>query len=334
MPETSPDFVSIIFKMLGGLCLFLYGVTLMGDTLKELAADKMKKILKRFTKNVFSGIVTGTVATAILDSSSVVIIMVLSMVNAGIISSMEAYGVVMGANIGTTLSSQLIALNVMEYSPVFLAVGLIIMMAAKKPIAKKAGHLIFAAGLVFFGLFFMDSAVEPLKDYAPVINWLKGLDYPVKGALMGALLTLVIQSSSATVGIAIVLATQGLISLPAGIAIMLGAEIGTCSDTLLAVIGRNREAIRTGLFHLLFNIVTVGIGILLIQPLFLLVNWISGGASPGTKLANAHMIFNIGGVVLFAWFIPQFHKLMMVFVPDRKKKEPVLKTINLKVHST
>lgn len=191
--------------------------------------------------------------------------MVLSMVNAGIISSMKAYGVVMGANIGTTLSSQLIALNVKEYSPVFLTVGFIIMMAAKKPIAKKAGHLIFAAGLVFVGLFFMDTAVEPLKDYAPVINWLKGLDHPAKGALMGALLTLVIQSSPATVGIAIVLvlATQGLISLPADIAIMLGAELGTCSDTILAVIGRNRKAIRTGLFHLLFNIITIGIGILI-----------------------------------------------------------------------
>lgn len=204
----------------------------------------------------------------------------------------------MGANIGTTLSSQLIALNVMEYSPVFLAVGLIIMMAAKKPIAKKAGHLIFAAGLVFVGLFFMDTAVEPLKDYAPVINWLKGHDHPAKGALMGALLTLVIQSSPATVGIAIVLATQGLISLPAGIAIMLGAEIGTCSDTLLAVIGRNRKAIRTGLFHLLFNIVTVGIGILLIQPLFLLVYWISGGASPGNKFAM-HTKFLISEELFF-----------------------------------
>lgn len=333
MPETSPDFVSIILKMLGGLSLFLYGVTLMGEKLKELAADNMKKILKRFTKNAFSGIVTGTVATAILDSSSVVIIMILSMVNAGIISSIEAYGVVMGANIGTTVSSQLIALDVMEYSPIILAVGLIILMAAKKEVAKKAGHLIFASGLVFFGLFFMDSAVEPLKDYAPVTDWLKGLDHPIKGALMGALLTLVIQSSSATVGIAIVLASQGLVSLPAGIAIMLGAEIGTCSDTLLAVIGRSREAIRTGLFHLLFNIVTVCIGLILIQRLFLLVNWISGGASAGTKLANAHMIFNISGVILLAWFIPQFHILMIKLVPDKKKKMPVSKLTNPKISS-
>ena len=192
MPETSPDFVSLGLKLLGGLCLFLYGVTMMGDTLKELAADKMKTVMRRFTKNAVSGIFTGTVATAILDSSSVVIIMVLSMVHAGIISSIEAYGVVMGANIGTTVSSQLIALDVMEYSPIFLATGLIIMMAAKREVAKKAGHLIFAAGLVFFGLYFMDIAVEPLKGYPPVMEWMKGLDHPIKGALMGGLLTLVI----------------------------------------------------------------------------------------------------------------------------------------------
>jgi phosphate:Na+ symporter len=321
MPETSVDFVSVALKMLGGLAIFLYGVNLMGDTLKELAAKRMKSIMKRFTKNFFSGVVTGTVATAILDSSSCVIIMVLSMVHAGIITSIESYGVIMGANIGTTVSSQIIALDVMEYSPVFLAIGLTIMMAGKSETAKKAGRLVFAAGLVFFGLFFMDTAVAPLKSYPPITEWMRGLDNPIKGALLGALVTLIVQSSSATVGIAIVLASQGLISFPAGVAIMLGAEIGTCSDTLLAVIGKSRQAIRAGLFHLFFNIITVTIGLILIHPLVNLVNYISGSAAPGTRIANAHMIFNITGVLVLVWFIPQFHRFLKKLVPGKKDME-------------
>lgn len=320
MPETDIDFISVALKMLGGLTIFLYGVSLMGDTLKELAGQRMKSIMKKFTKNIFSGVVTGTVATAILDSSSCVIIMVLSMVHAGIITSIESYGVIMGANIGTTVSSQIIALDVMEYSPLFLFAGLVIMMVKKSETGKKAGRLVFAAGLVFFGLYFMDIAVEPLKNYPPITDWMKGLDNPIKGALLGALVTLIVQSSSATVGIAIVLASQGLISFPAGVAIMLGAEIGTCSDTLLAVIGRSRQAIRAGLFHLVFNLITVTIGLLLIHPLVNLVNAISGSAAPGTRIANAHMLFNIGGVLLLVWFIPQFHRLMKILVPGKKNK--------------
>lgn len=314
MEAKEVDFVRIGLQLAGGLALFLYAVNIMGDKLKELAGDNMKAFLTRFTKNQVSGIATGTVATTLLDSSSVVIIMVLTMVNAGLISSLESYGVIMGANIGTTISSQLIALDIAGFSPILLVAGLLLSVIGKDENRHRIGQVIFAAGLIFFGLWTMDNAVEPLRNYPPFFEWMKKLDHPVQGALLGGLVTLVVQSSSATVGIAIVLASQGLISTQAGIAIMLGAEIGTCSDTLLAVIGRSKEAIRAGLFHLLFNIACVIIGLILIQPFVGTVEWLSGNAQPGRKLANAHMLFNIAGVVVFAWFIPYFHRTLKVLI--------------------
>lgn len=314
MSEEKVDFIQIGLQLAGGLALFLYAVNVMGDTLKELAGDKMRSFLGRFTKNSVSGIATGTVATTLLDSSSVVIIMVLTMVNAGLISSLESYGVIMGANIGTTISSQIIAFDIAGLSPVLLVAGLLLMVIGENEVRHQVGKVIFGAGLIFFGLWTMDKAVEPLREYPPFFEWMKKLDSPVQGALLGGLVTLVIQSSSATVGIAIVLASQGLISTQAGIAIMLGAEIGTCSDTLLAVIGRSKEAIRAGVFHLLFNVVCVIIGLFLIQPLVGTVEWLSGDAQAGRKLANAHMLFNIAGVVVFAWFIPYFHRTLNALI--------------------
>lgn len=316
MGEKNVDFVNIGLQLAGGLALFLYAVNIMGDTLKELAGDKMKGFLARFTSNPVSGIATGTVATTLLDSSSVVIIMVLTMVNAGLITSLESYGVIMGANIGTTISSQIIALDIAGFSPILLVAGLLLSVIGKNEVRHQVGKVIFGAGLIFFGLYTMDKAVEPLREYPPFFEWMKKLDSPIQGALLGGLVTLVIQSSSATVGIAIVLASQGLISTQAGIAIMLGAEIGTCSDTLLAVIGRSKEAVRAGVFHLLFNIVCVIIGLILIQPLVSTVDWLSGNAPPGRKLANAHMLFNIAGVAIFAWFIPYFHRALNALIPD------------------
>lgn len=314
MDEKEIDFISIGLQLAGGLALFLYAVGVMGDTLKELAGDKMKGFLTRFTKNPLSGIATGTVATTLLDSSSVVIIMVLTMVNAGLMTSIESFGVIMGANIGTTISSQIIALDIAGFSPILLVAGLLLSVIGKDENRHQIGRVIFCAGLIFFGLWTMDKAVEPLREYPPFFEWMKKLESPVQGALLGGLVTLVIQSSSATVGIAIVLASQGLISTQAGIAIMLGAEIGTCSDTLLAVIGRSKEAIRAGIFHLLFNVVCVIVGLILIQPLVGTVEWLSGNAPPGRKLANAHMLFNIAGVVIFAWFIPYFHRTLNALI--------------------
>lgn len=308
------DLFPVILQAIAGLCLFLYAVNLMGDTLKSLAGDRMKSFLQRFTKNPATGIFSGTVATTLLDSSSVVIIMVLTLVNANLLTSLESFGVIMGANIGTTISSQLIALDIADYAPILLFVGLLISVIGKNETRHEVGRALFAVGLIFFGLWTMDEAVKPLREYKPFFDWIQRLDTPIEGVLIGGLLTLLIQSSSATVGIAIVLASQNLIPTSTGISIMLGAEIGTCSDTLLAVIGRSKEAIRAGLFHLLFNLVCVGLGVLFISQFVQSVEWLSGSAPAGRKIANAHVLFNVLGVVVFAWFIPFFHRSLTAVI--------------------
>lgn len=312
--KTEINVFSILLQALAGLCLFLYAVNGLGDALKALAGDRTKAFLQRFTQNPATGIVTGTVATTLLDSSSVVIIMVLTLVNANLISSLESFGVIMGANIGTTISSQLIALDIADYAPLLLLVGLLVSVIGQSETRQQVGRMLFAIGLIFFGLWTMDKAVEPLRDYKPFFDWIQRLDTPLEGVLVGGLLTLLIQSSSATVGIAIVLASQNLIPTATGIAIMLGAEIGTCSDTLLAVIGRSKEAVRAGVFHLLFNIACVVVGVLLIHPFVDGVEWLSGGAPAGRKIANAHVLFNVLGVATFAWFIPLFHRTLRAVI--------------------
>jgi phosphate:Na+ symporter len=198
--------------------------------------------------------------------------------------------------------------------PLLLLVGLLISVIGKNETRQRVGRTIFAIRLTFFGLWTMDEAVKPLREYKPFFDWIQRLDTPIEGVLIGGLLTLLIQSSSATVGIAIVLASQNLIPTSTGIAIMLGPEIGTCSDTLLAVIGRSKDAIRAGVFHLGFNIVCVMLGLLLFQQFADGVEWMSGSAPAGRKIANAHVLFNVLGVVVFAWFIPLFHRTLTAVI--------------------
>jgi phosphate:Na+ symporter len=210
----------------------------------------------------------------------------------------QSLGVILGANIGTTISSQLIALDVARYAPLALALGLGIgVLGHRRGSARtqQAGTALFGLGLVFFGLAQMGAAVEPLKQSGRFAAWMAGLERPLVGLAAGALTTLVIQSSSATLGIAITLASQGLLSLPAGVAVMLGAEIGTCADTLVATLGRSREALRAGVFHLAFNVASAAVGLAFVAPLARLAQSLGGDAA--RQIANAHVAFNVLGVV-------------------------------------
>jgi phosphate:Na+ symporter len=321
------DTFSMIMGLLAGLVLFLYGVNLLSESLKKVAGGKMKKLLERFTTNRFAGVFTGTVATTILDSSSVTIIMVIALVNAGLLSFSRSLGVIMGSNIGTTISSQVIALDINKYAPLALVIGFGLHMLAKSKKWRHTGQVIFGIGLIFFGLEVMGKSVEPLQGHQAFINWMTRLEAPVLGALVGAVFTVVVQSSSATLGIVITLATQGLISLPAGIAIMLGAEIGTCADTLMATIGRSREAVRVGVFHLLFNIITVSIGVAFAHPFTSLVTYISAGAGLSRQIANAHVLFNVTGVALFIGFVAPISKILQRFIPDKEERLPADTTV-------
>lgn len=309
--------MEIILLLAGGLGLFLYAINNLSGILKDLLGDRARKLLGRFTRNLFTGILSGIVITLILDSSSAVIIMTIILVNSGALTFRQAIGIVMGANIGTTFSSQLIALDIGRFSPIAMFIGLLLSMLAKSERVSKSGRVILYFGILFFGLFTMETAVEPLKSDSRFAEWMIALENPVRGSLVGALVTLIIQSSSATVGMVITLAKKGLITLAGSIAVMLGAELGTCSDTLLATIRGSRQAIRTGVFHLFFNVTSIVIG-LACFPLYLgLIEYISGNASLEQKVANAHMLFNAFGVILFLPFTRYVEKLMVKWIPDK-----------------
>jgi phosphate:Na+ symporter len=308
-----------LLLIVAGLVLFLYALNRLSDALKELTGDKMTKVIDRFTSNVFTGILTGLFVTILLDSSSAVIIMTIALVNARAMTFRQAMGVVMGANIGTTMSSQIFALNVAEYAALPIAAGFLLMVIGKNKVRREIGTVLFSFGLIFFGLFTMEEAVAPLRKSEYFVSWMHSLDTTWKGVATGAFVTLVIQSSSATVGMVIGLASKGLISLSGGIAVMLGAELGTCSDTLLATIGRSRQAIRTGLFHLFFNIITIVLGVIFLGVFTRLVLAISGDVDIPRKIANAHMLFNSMGVILLAPFTGLMEKIMIKLVPSKRE---------------
>lgn len=307
----------IVLTLLGGLVLFLYAVTSLSDVIRKVTAKKPKKWILRFTKNTFTAILTGTLVTILLDSSSVVIIITIVLVNSGLLTFKQSMGIVMGANIGTTISSQIIALNVSQYSPVLLIIGMALLLISHEEHWKRYGQLFIYFGMLFFGLFIMENAIAPLKKNPTFHHWMAAMDNPIAGSITGAVVTLIIQSSSATVGMAILLIKKGALSLVGGIAVMLGAELGTCSDTLLATIRGNRQGIKTGLFHLIFNLTTVVICLLLFLPFVRFVKWVSGSATLEQTLANAHFLFNFAGVLLFVWFLPSFEKFLERFLPEK-----------------
>ena len=307
----------IVLTVLGGLALFLFAVGSLADVIQEIAGDRAKTWLVKLTGNLFTAILTGIAITTILDSSSAVIIITIVLVNSKLLTFRQAIGIVLGANIGTTVSSQIPAMDVGKYSPVALVAGLAMMMLSRSNTISKSGKVLLFFGMMFFGLYTMERAVEPLKGLGNFDSWMRGLEHPLTGALTGALVTLIIQSSSATVGMAITLAKKEAITLAAGVAVMLGAELGTCSDTLLATIKGSRAAVRTGVFHLFFNFTSIVIGLLLFGPFIQLVEYVSKDAHLERKLANAHVLFNVCGVLLFIGFVPFIEALLNRVIPDK-----------------
>jgi len=308
----------ILLSIIAGLVLFLFAVHSLSESIQSIIGNSANKWIQKFTTNTFSSLLVGIVVTTLLDSSSAVIIITIVLVNSQILTFKQAMGIVLGANIGTTISSQIIAMDVGKYSPILLLLGFLLLFISQSKKVSAIGKVILYFGILFFGLFTMENAVEPLKDEAFFAEWMKKTEHPVMGALIGAVVTLVIQSSSATVGMAIILTKKGFLSLMGGVAVMLGAELGTCSDTLLATIKGSRQALKTGLFHVTFNLLTIILGLIFFYPFIEIVQIISSGASIERTLANAHMLFNIFGVMVFVWTIPFFEKLLNKWLPDIK----------------
>ena len=249
--------------LLGGLAVFLYGMEQMAEALKKVAGDSMKQILARLTNSRIMGLITGAFVTAIIQSSSVTTVMLVGFVTAGLMSLSQAIGVILGADIGTTITAQIVAFKVTKYALLLVAVGFGLIFMGKKDHIKQYGHLIMGLGLIFFGMGIMSDGMRPLRSYEPFIQLMQNVSNPVIGILVATLFTGLVQSSSATMGVVIAMALQGLITLEAGIALALGANIGTCATAGLAAIGKPREAVRVAVAHVSFKIV----GVILIFPL-------------------------------------------------------------------
>jgi phosphate:Na+ symporter len=308
----------ILPLLIGGLVLFLYAINQLSDILGELFTDKAKRIIRRFTSNLFTSILVGTALTILLDSSSAVIILTIVFINAGSLDFRQAVGIIMGANIGTTFGSQIIAMDVGKYAIYPMLIGLAMNIFLRNRTVKQYGSIMLYFGMLFFGLYIMEESVLPLRDSQQFVDWIARIENNhVEGAISGGIITLIVQSSSATVGMAIVLGKQNLINLSGGIAVMLGAELGTCSDTLLATINSTRQALKAGLFHLLFNFTTICIGLLIFDPFVIIVEYLSGHQGIDRQIANAHMLFNFLGVLFFIPFVGLSVKFFEWILPEK-----------------
>jgi len=319
--------------LLGGLAVFLYGMEQMAEALKRVAGDSMKQILARLTNSRIMGLITGAFVTAIIQSSSVTTVMLVGFVTAGLMSLSQAIGVILGADIGTTITAQIVAFKVTKYALLLVAVGFGLIFLGKKDHIKQYGHLVMGLGLIFFGMGIMSEGMYPLRSYEPFIALMQNVSNPIIGILVATLFTALVQSSSATMGVVIAMALQGLITLEAGIALALGANIGTCATAGLAAIGKPREAVRVAVAHVSFKIVGVVLIVPFIPYLTELVRDISPAAAAGLvgmdrlaaetprQIANAHTIFNIGIATLFLPFAGLFARFCEWVVPDKPLDE-------------
>ena len=314
---------TIILALMGGLGLFLYGMKLMSDGLEKAAGAKLRRILEIFTTNRLTGMLVGIFFTAVIQSSSAATVMVVSFVNAGLMNLSQAAGVILGANIGTTVTSQLVSFNLSEIAPVFLMAGVIMVLFMNNPTVQKVGEVILGFGVLFMGLTSMSSAMSVLKDSPLITSYLQTLDNHFLGVLFGFIMTAILQSSSVTVSIVLLMASQGLLSLPICFFIILGCNMGSCVSALLASLSGNKGAKRAAMIHFLFNvfgsiIIFTGLSIAL-EPITNFFLSISGG-NLGRSVANAHTTFKIIEVLFMFPCTPLVVALTEKIIPGEDQK--------------
>ena len=310
--------ISDFLGLLGGLALFLYGMQMMSAGLEAAAGNRMKRILEKLTANRFLGVLVGAGITAAIQSSSATTVMAVGFVNSGMMTLRQAVWIIMGANIGTTVTGLLIALDVGALAPLFAFIGVSFVVFLKKPVLHHWGQIIAGLGILFLGMEMMSGAMKPLRESAFFIDLMTKMSNPLLGILVGMLFTAIIQSSSTSVGILQTLAASGLIGLPSAVYILFGQNIGTCVTAVLASIGTNRSAKRTTIIHLLFNIIgtTLFTVICMLTPLTSLVESMLP-ASPAGQIAAMHTLFNIATTLLLLPFGTQLAKIAEHILPDR-----------------
>jgi phosphate:Na+ symporter len=313
--ETAGLSATMAMTLFGGLALFLYGMDQMTGTLKVIAGERMKSLLEKLTANRFTGVLAGAFVTSVIQSSSVTTVLVVGFVSAGLMSLSQAIGVIMGAEIGTTITAQIIAFKITKAALALVAFGFALQFLARKERLRQYGAMIFGFGLLFFGMNLMSDATAPLRDFPPFVEAAQRLNNPLLGVLLSAAFTAVVQSSSATTVLIIVLAGQGLITLDQAIPLVFGANIGTCVTALLASIGKPREAVRAACVHVTFNTLGVLLWIGLIDKLAWGVEQLADDVP--RQIADAHTIFNVANTAIFIWFTTPLARFVTWLVPDR-----------------
>lgn len=325
--------VSTLLSMAGGLGLFLFGMQLMSEGIEKAAGAKLRSILEFFTNNRFTGMIVGIVFTAIVQSSSACTVMVVSFVNSGLMNLYQAAGVIFGANIGTTVTSQLVSFNLSEYAPVFLLAGVLLVLFSKNQKVVKIAEIIVGFGVLFMGLSGMSSAMSGLKDNPVIADTLGNLNSPFMGILLGTLITAVIQSSSVTVSIVLLMCQQGLLPLNICLFIILGCNIGACASALLASLAGKKDAKRAAMIHFLFNVIgSVLMFFIFMFSLDYIVQFlhnISGG-NLGRCVANAHTLIKIFQVIVLFPFSGWIVKLTYMLVPGEDVKVGYRENFQLK----
>ena len=326
------DWFKIVVNLAGGLAIFLFGMNVMTDGLKSAAGDGLRRLLAKVTSNRIKGTFCGVVLTGLTQSSSVTTVLLVGFVSAGLMSVHQSIGVILGSNIGSTFTAQIIAFDVDRYIPMMVAIGFFVQMLFRDVRIKSLGTMLLGLGLVFTGMALMSEATHPLRGHETFIQLMRGMANPLWGVLIGAGVTAVIQSSAATMAMAIVLAGQGSISLEAGIAIAFGANIGTCVTAMLASIGKPRVAKQVAIAHTLFNVIGVAIWIGFVPQFAELVREVtrlSTGLEDGSQLAehvprqiaNAHTLFNIINAILILPLVTPLGWLAGKLAPDRPTAE-------------
>lgn len=315
--------ISIVLGLLGGLALFLYGMQMMSSGLEAAAGNRMKGILEKLTSNPILGVIVGAGITAVIQSSSATTVMVVGFVNSGMLSLQQAVWIIMGANIGTTITGQLIALDVGAIAPLLAFAGVAVVTFSKKQTVQHYGQIVAGLGILFLGMEMMSSAMSPLRDSETFISLMTQFGNPVIGILVGAVFTAIIQSSSASVGILQTLAIGGLIDLPNAVFVLFGQNIGTCITAVLASIGTSRNAKRTTIIHLTFNIIGTIIFtiVCILTPLTTVVQNFTPD-NPAAQIANMHTLFNVVTTLLLLPFGRKLAKLAVRILPEREGEEP------------
>ncbi|NKJ48412.1 Na/Pi cotransporter [Burkholderia sp. SG-MS1] len=331
MDPNSLNLVQIFGLLIGGLALFLLGLEFMTGGLKAIAGSRLQALLGMLTASRIRGVLAGAVVTALLNSSTITTVLMVGFVSSGLMTLTQSVPMIMGANIGSTVTAQIIAFDVSKLTSFMLAIGFVLHAFGQRELLRQIGRVVLGLGLLFLGIQLMGDATRPLRTFQPFIDAMQDMENPLVGILVGAIFTAIVQSSAATLAIVIALGAQGLMPLEVGIAVILGAKVGTCGTALLASIGKNPEAVQVGMVHLIFNILGVLFWVFFIPQMADMVRHVSPSypelqgvarlaAETPRQVANAHTIFSVASTLILIWFTGPIARLAEFLVPRRAQE--------------